>query len=639
MVIDAAHSHIFISRPSDNAVDVLSFTDQLLKTITGETDPWGMVVDPATESLYVTDANAEIGKIGLVSLDALSPVSTSASLTGVRSLALVGGVIWTAVGSQFMDLASVSPSTGDVTVFDSAGTIYQPWLQASPTDSAEFYAGTQGASPASVDVVTVSAGVPTIAGATLDGGQTLEDMAVTSNGDYVAVAHGSPYNFNLDSTTGGAEITLPGAAYPESVATSPGQGGLVATADSNDGIDNVSVYQVGSTSPLVQATTVSYAGARAPLVHGLAISPTGSLVFALSQDGASVVLQEFALTLGNTTTHVVALPEYPDAHSITNVVAVVTYPTGDTAGGQMAFGPPGAEPVCFFVPVVQVGAYGAAICQLTDDQAGTYVVEASYTGFHEARGSEGTTSIFFHNPGYRTVGSTGTVDTFNVTPHGSHTGPIPSPIIGMGADRETGGYWLVSARGDVYDLEAAFHGSLPLSHITVSRPVRALAGTATGLGYWILDANGTVYTYGDAINFGHVVNVPESGATVALVPTADDGGYWILGSQGEVFPFGDAESFGDLLTRGIDSDDIIGMAATPNDGGYVIAGSNGSAFAFGNAVNHGTLAGRNVGSTIGVAMDPATGGYWLAVAGGGVYNFDAPWYGSAHSSIVGIVTG
>lgn len=31
---------------------------------------------------------------------------------------------------------------------------------------------------------------------------------------------------------------------------------------------------------------------------------------------------------------------------------------------------------------------------------------------------------------------------------------------------------------------------------------------------------------------------------------------------------------------------------------------------------------------VGMAADPATGGYWEVAAGGGVFSFDAPCYGS-----------
>jgi len=31
---------------------------------------------------------------------------------------------------------------------------------------------------------------------------------------------------------------------------------------------------------------------------------------------------------------------------------------------------------------------------------------------------------------------------------------------------------------------------------------------------------------------------------------------------------------------------------------------------------------------VGIATDPATGGYWILTSNGGIANFDAPWYGS-----------
>jgi hypothetical protein len=42
---------------------------------------------------------------------------------------------------------------------------------------------------------------------------------------------------------------------------------------------------------------------------------------------------------------------------------------------------------------------------------------------------------------------------------------------------------------------------------------------------------------------------------------------------------------------------------------------------------------------VGAAMDPATGGYWLAVMGGGVSAFDAPACGSLRTGVVAITTG
>jgi hypothetical protein len=65
-------------------------------------------------------------------------------------------------------------------------------------------------------------------------------------------------------------------------------------------------------------------------------------------------------------------------------------------------------------------------------------------------------------------------------------------------------------------------------------------------------------------------------------------------------------------------------------------GANGATYRFGDAVSHGSLSGKTV---VGGAMDPATGGYWLATSTGGVYGFDAPGYGSSGSAVVAIATG
>ena len=43
---------------------------------------------------------------------------------------------------------------------------------------------------------------------------------------------------------------------------------------------------------------------------------------------------------------------------------------------------------------------------------------------------------------------------------------------------------------------------------------------------------------------------------------------------------------------------------------------------------------------VGVAVNPATGGYWLATSAGNVYSFNAPFYGSeAGRSLPGPITG
>ena len=63
--------------------------------------------------------------------------------------------------------------------------------------------------------------------------------------------------------------------------------------------------------------------------------------------------------------------------------------------------------------------------------------------------------------------------------------------------------------------------------------------------------------------------------------------------------------------------------------GYFIVAGDGSVYAFGDAVYHGSRGGEwTNGAVVGMAVDAATGGYWILTANGAVYGEDAPDYGS-----------
>jgi hypothetical protein len=57
--------------------------------------------------------------------------------------------------------------------------------------------------------------------------------------------------------------------------------------------------------------------------------------------------------------------------------------------------------------------------------------------------------------------------------------------------------------------------------------------------------------------------------------------------------------------------------------------SDGGVFSFGNAVFRGSMGGKRLNQPmVGIAADPATGGYWTVASDGGVFAFDAPFHGS-----------
>ncbi len=62
--------------------------------------------------------------------------------------------------------------------------------------------------------------------------------------------------------------------------------------------------------------------------------------------------------------------------------------------------------------------------------------------------------------------------------------------------------------------------------------------------------------------------------------------------------------------------------------GYRFVASDGGIFSF-NAPFYGSMGGKHLNAPIvGMAADPATGGYWFVASDGGIFSFNAPFYGS-----------
>ncbi len=77
------------------------------------------------------------------------------------------------------------------------------------------------------------------------------------------------------------------------------------------------------------------------------------------------------------------------------------------------------------------------------------------------------------------------------------------------------------------------------------------------------------------------------------------------------------------------SGSVIGTAALPDGSGYYEVDSAGDVSAFGGAACYGAMTGTPLNRPIvGMAVDPATGGYWLVATDGGIFAFHAPFLGS-----------
>jgi len=90
------------------------------------------------------------------------------------------------------------------------------------------------------------------------------------------------------------------------------------------------------------------------------------------------------------------------------------------------------------------------------------------------------------------------------------------------------------------------------------------------------------------------------------------------------------------------SGSVVGGAALDDGTGYFEVDASGDVATFGAATCYGSLTGVPLNRPIvGMAVDRATGGYWLVGADGGVFAFDAPWLGSTgdlrlNAPVVGI---
>lgn len=175
---------------------------------------------------------------------------------------------------------------------------------------------------------------------------------------------------------------------------------------------------------------------------------------------------------------------------------------------------------------------------------------------------------------------------------------------------------------------APYLGSPPASNPYVV----AVIASAASAGYYVLRSNGEVDAYGVRSYGSFSAAGPSPGVTaVGIALDSKTGGYWVLDSNGAVKAF-NAPSYGETLVPAGgwgQHPAAVGIAAAPDGHGYYVLRVNGAVYAYG-AQFHGSLAGRLAYRTtapvvaVAIAVDPTTGGYWIATSIGSVANFDAP---------------
>lgn len=152
------------------------------------------------------------------------------------------------------------------------------------------------------------------------------------------------------------------------------------------------------------------------------------------------------------------------------------------------------------------------------------------------------------------------------------------PVIGVAAARG-GGVYLLTAYGNVYDLDGAhFYGSPRASHKRVST-ITGMAVTPDRRGYWLVDQAGKVFAYGDATKVSSVTAAHPIRGVVA----AHRGGIWLWTSHGNVYDLAGAPFHSSPMHQGRRVSTISGMAETADGKGYWLVKSGGRVFHYGDA--------------------------------------------------------
>ncbi len=128
---------------------------------------------------------------------------------------------------------------------------------------------------------------------------------------------------------------------------------------------------------------------------------------------------------------------------------------------------------------------------------------------------------------------------------------------------------------------------------------------------------GTTYTYSVTAIDG--IGAPSTPANANQVTTP---------GQAPVAPTGGCMSH-------LPAGSVVGSAALPSGAGYYEVDSAGDVAAFGAATCYGAMTGTPLNKpVVGMAVDPATGGYWLVATDGGIFSFNAPFYGSTGNIVL-----
>jgi hypothetical protein len=287
LVVDDAHHQVFVTGDNlDTTLVVMDFDGNIVTTISGEQGGAGMVLNPATNILYVAhyDGNV-IDKIDTGTLSKAGTIDLGA-VTNVGFLALAGGRLWMSyLCGGLGGLASIHLDGSGIRTF--TGSNYPPCARfgTSAGQPDLLVAMSLYGSPTSIFAYDVSVAPPILRGSDLDVGGNGMDVTLTADGSIAITAAASPHSFQFLMVPSFSVIgSVPTGGFPIGVALTANGDHLATEVDSIHPVINV--YPIGSTTPNFSS---DLDGFRMVYDHSAAFNADASRLFVMTGWTSNVV--------------------------------------------------------------------------------------------------------------------------------------------------------------------------------------------------------------------------------------------------------------------------------------------------------------------------------------------------------------
>ncbi|MES2924810.1 MAG: YncE family protein [Verrucomicrobiota bacterium] len=282
IVRDANRDRVYCAVPSQNSVVVIdSESLEIVATLFTGSQPAALSISIDGSKLYVANSGSTIQGIAEVDLDALTVSKYIVTQQPPTDVTIGNGTVYSLEGSSIRAYVASDGSTksGTLSTYSGGVSVYGGILEISPDGSILYYYQT-GLSPSSWYRINVASwpGTSIQSGTYGSNGQ---DMALSSDGQWITFASGSPYSVQKSPANNPASVVgqMDTGAYPRAVTYSP-DGTRLFAVHTQDHID------VWNANTFVQLTPITSPGEA----RDLECDRKGKVLFAGTSTGLRAYL-------------------------------------------------------------------------------------------------------------------------------------------------------------------------------------------------------------------------------------------------------------------------------------------------------------------------------------------------------------